>query len=67
MKVYCSAVIQCSMALLEERIFRGGSTAEIVRSLHKLVDSLPEETEVFPGHDASTDYSVMKRRYNPFM
>ena len=36
--------------------FPGGSTAEIVRSLHKLVDSLPEETEVFPGHDASTTF-----------
>ena len=27
--------------------FPGGSTAQIVRSLHKLVDSLPEETEEF--------------------
>ena len=44
----------------------GGSTAEIVRSLHKLVDSLPEETEVFPGHDASTTIGYEKR-YNPFV
>ena len=46
--------------------FPGGSTAEIVRSLHKLVDSLPEETEVYPGHDASTTIGYEKR-YNPFL
>ncbi len=46
--------------------FPGGSTAEIVRSLHKLVDCLPEETEVFPGHDASTTIGYEKR-YNPFV
>lgn len=46
--------------------FPGGSTAEIVRSLHKLVDSLPEETEVYPGHDASTTIGYEKR-YNPFV
>ena len=66
MKVYCSAVIQCSMALFGRTDFPGGSTAEIVRSLHKLVDSLPEETEVFPGHDASTTIGYEKR-YNPFV
>ena len=46
--------------------FPGGSTAEIVRSLHKLVDSLPEDTEVYPGHDASTTIDYEKR-YNPFV
>ena len=46
--------------------FPSGSTADIVRSLHKLVDSLPEETEVFPGHDASTTIGYEKR-YNPFV
>ena len=46
--------------------FPGGSTAQIVRSLHKLVDSLPDETEVFPGHDASTTIGYEKR-YNPFV
>lgn len=40
----------------------GGSTGEIVRSLHKLVDSLPEETEVYPGHDASTTIGYEKDR-----
>ncbi len=46
--------------------FPGGSSAEIVRSLHRLVDTLPEETEVFPGHDASTTIGYEKR-YNPFV
>lgn len=44
----------------------GGSMGEIVRSLHKLVDSLPEETEVYPGHDTSTTIGYEKR-YNPFV
>lgn len=44
----------------------GGSTGEIVRSLHKLVDVLPEDTEVFPGHDVSTTIGYEKR-YNPFV
>ena len=46
--------------------FPGGSTAKIVQSLHRLVDSLPEETEVFPGHDMSTTIGYEKR-YNPFV
>ncbi len=46
--------------------FPGGSSAEIVRSLHKLVDTLPENTEVFPGHDTSTTIGYEKR-YNPFV
>ena len=46
--------------------FPGGSTAEIVRSLHKLLDALPEDTEVYPGHDASTSIGYEKR-YNPFV
>lgn len=46
--------------------FPGGSTAQIVRSLHKLVDNLPENTQVYPGHDASTTIGYEKR-YNPFV
>lgn len=46
--------------------FPGGSTAQIVRSLHKLLESLPEDTEVFPGHDRSTTIGYEKR-YNPFV
>lgn len=46
--------------------FPGGSTAEIVRSLHKLVDNLPEDTTVYPGHDTSTTIGYEKR-YNPFV
>ena len=46
--------------------FPGGSTAQIVRSLHRLLESLPEDTEVFPGHDRSTTIGYEKR-YNPFV
>ena len=46
--------------------FPGGSTAEIVRSLHKLLEALPEETDVYPGHDAATTIGYEKR-YNPFV
>lgn len=46
--------------------FPGGSMGEIVRSLHRLLDSLPEETEVYPGHDVSTTIGYEKR-YNPFV
>lgn len=46
--------------------FPGGSTSAIVKSLHRLLDSLPDETEVYPGHDASTTIGYEKR-YNPFV
>ena len=46
--------------------FPGGSTADIVKSLHRLLESLPEETEVYPGHDISTTIGYEKR-YNPFV
>lgn len=46
--------------------FPQGSTADIVRSLHRLLDSLPDDTEVYPGHDASTTIGYEKR-YNPFV
>ncbi len=45
--------------------FPGGSSAEIVRSLHKLW-ILPDDTEVYPGHDTSTTIGYEKR-YNPFV
>lgn len=44
----------------------GGSTAQIVKSLHRLLDALPEDTEVYPGHDVSTTIGYEKR-YNPFV
>lgn len=46
--------------------FPGGSMSEIVRSLHRLLDALPEETEVYPGHDTATTIGYEKR-YNPFV
>lgn len=44
----------------------GGSSTQIINSLHKVLSSLPEETEVFPGHDAATSIGYEKR-YNPFV
>lgn len=43
-----------------------GSTAQIVGSLHKLLDNLPDEVDVLPGHEASTTIAHEKR-YNPFV
>ena len=46
--------------------FPGGSSAQIVESLHRLVDALPEDTVVYPGHDTATTIGYEKR-YNPFV
>ena len=46
--------------------FPGGSMAKIIDSLHRLVDSLPENTAVYPGHDSATTIGDEKR-YNPFV
>lgn len=43
-----------------------GSTAQIVQSLRRLLEALPDETEVFPGHDCQTTIGHEKR-YNPFV
>lgn len=45
--------------------FPGGSSQEMRQSLHRL-GFLPEETEVFPGHDAWTSIG-QEKRYNPFV
>ena len=46
--------------------FPGSSSAAIVNSLHRLLDALPDETEVYPGHDVSTTIGYEKR-FNPFV
>ena len=46
--------------------FPEGSTAAIVNSLHRLLEALPDDTEVYPGHDTSTTIGYEKR-YNPFV
>ncbi|MGI6071051.1 MAG: MBL fold metallo-hydrolase [Blautia sp.] len=43
-----------------------GSTSAIVRSLHRLLDTLPDEVEVYPGHESMTTIAHEKR-YNPFV
>lgn len=43
-----------------------GKTSEIMNSLHRLLEALPDETEVYPGHDSMTTIAYEKR-YNPFV
>ena len=45
--------------------FPGGSMAQIVNSLHRLVEGLPEQTDVLPGHDQPTTIGEEKQ-FNPF-
>lgn len=44
----------------------GGNMQEILGSLNRLLESLPEETKVYPGHESSTTIGYEKR-YNPFV
>ncbi len=43
-----------------------GSSAQIVESLHRLLEMLPEDTDVLPGHESATSIGYEKR-YNPFV
>lgn len=43
-----------------------GSTRQIVESLHRLLDNLPDDVEVYPGHESMTTIAHEKR-YNPFV
>lgn len=43
-----------------------GSTRELMDSLHKLLELLPDEVDVFPGHESMTTIAHEKR-YNPFV
>lgn len=45
--------------------FPTGSMGAIHRSLHEKLFELPEETEVFPGHDEATTIAYEKR-FNPY-
>ncbi len=45
--------------------FPTGSTMQIHRSIHERLFVLPEETEVFPGHDAATTIQYEKQN-NPY-
>ena len=44
----------------------GGDTATLMRSIAGLVEALPEETHVFPGHMGATTLGAEKRA-NPFL
>ena len=43
-----------------------GSTAQMMEILKRLLETLPEETDVLPGHEAATTIGYEKR-YNPFV
>ena len=46
--------------------FPGGSASQIRDSLHRLLSALPDDTNVYPGHDTFTTIGYEKR-YNPFV
>lgn len=46
--------------------FPTGSGAQIIESLHRLLQMLPEDTDVLPGHESATTIGYEKR-YNPFV
>ena len=46
--------------------FPGGSMPEMVRSLHRLIEELPGQTRVYPGHEGATTMEE-EARYNPFV
>lgn len=43
-----------------------GDTGQIIESLKRLLEMLPEETDVLPGHESATTIGYEKR-YNPFV
>lgn len=43
-----------------------GNGAELVRSVRKVLDALPDDTAIYPGHDEETSVAHEKR-YNPFL
>ncbi len=43
-----------------------GNGAELLRSARKILELLPEDTAIYPGHDEETSVAH-ERRYNPFL
>lgn len=43
-----------------------GNGAELVRSAQKLLKELPDDVQIYPGHDEATSVAHEKR-YNPFL
>jgi glyoxylase-like metal-dependent hydrolase (beta-lactamase superfamily II) len=56
--LFCESAGRCD--------FPGGSSLDMKISLRRLIDSLPGETNVFPGHGEATTIDYEKR-YNPFV
>lgn len=43
-----------------------GSMSEIRRSLHKVLDILPKDADIFPGHGEQTD-AGFEKQHNPYL
>jgi glyoxylase-like metal-dependent hydrolase (beta-lactamase superfamily II) len=56
--LFCESAGRCD--------FPGGSSSAMRQSLKRLLDSLPGDTHVFPGHGEATSIDYEKR-YNPFV
>lgn len=46
--------------------FPTGSMSALVRSVRSMLEALPEDTAVYPGHEGTTTISF-ERKYNPFL
>lgn len=46
--------------------FPTGSQREMIHSLRKIVDSIPEHVSVYPGHEGKTTIKLEKR-FNPYL
>lgn len=43
-----------------------GNGAELVRSVRRLLETLPADVQIYPGHDETTT-AAHEKRYNPFI
>ena len=46
--------------------FKGGSMSDLVRTVKEKIMTLPEHTEVYPGHNDTTTIEN-ERMYNPYL
>ena len=44
----------------------GGNHWQLIRSLHRLIRSLPDDTTIYPGHGVRTSAAI-ERQYNPYL
>ena len=46
--------------------FPTGNAAELVRSVRRMLDALPDEVKIYPGHEEATD-AAHEKKFNPFI